>query len=1573
MQPSSAKRCSHDYKPDLSGESEDDRLILATIWPQTPEPEALTAIDLVAVHGFAGGSTSTWRHKNGTSLLSDLLPQDFPNCRIMAFGYNIEGVYYVLDEDDSFRAHGRVLTFAEQLCNDLLDGRKQRDRPIIFMCHGVGGIVVKNALIYAKMKESMYGSILDSTCHIIFLDTPHKGFDREAWSAISGEHIAQTGHDQFGSWSPVLSDLDRYFAEIGSNFSITSFFASHSTISIVGQTRVVQETSSVLGFKNETSVILDETSHSTICKFASADTPGYRRLRARLESVLSSQSSMSKALVCRGSWVMERSSKISSTMISHIHGLFKTSASKIETDEESLKLLDWISTYDHESNHRRLSKLRQPDTGVWILGNPEFVKWLDEERSSCLWCHGILGAGKTIMTTAVVEAAKRRSPITGVAVLYVYCRYDQQETLSASTLLASFIKQLLFYLEVVRTPCPSLIREQLAQGYRQCRAMLDLDQATEILLCLNSGISEVIYVIDGLDECNSNEATRVLRFVKKALDASSAQRILRVFISSTKEVDVPRLVPSTAHIALSLKTTSRDIRSYVEKIITERNAEVELTKDLLLLQDVKRKLIEGAQGMFLWVGFQVDALWEYCNNDDEIQRVLETLPEGMHETYLRCLLRIDRRKGDTKLAPSVLKWVGSATRALHIDELKEAIAFSPEDKNWEASKIPNNDSLIIRCCAGLVVFDSSDNSVRFAHHSVKQFIFSETRSDSLEIYRFSQKQAELEVGEVCVAYLSFSEFGLQLTEKARITLSQDIHSPVESLTTLALSTTLVSSFSKICFPRTTKHRNNIRMEIPKRRPVAAPDAERYKLLRYATANWAPHTRSISSQSTVWDMFRLLALQPNESWKIHPWNLNQYSHHSHLKGLFGWAVKARHIPLLRVVLGLPQEYGFRDFCNAILDDGAPALHIASSLGYVDVAELLLTACGINTLDLDMKTALHYAAGTDQLAVAGLLLVTKGVKVDLRSSLQQTPLWLAAASGNSQLVRLLIKRHVSLDSRDHKGMTPFDIAAKNGHAEVLKILLMEGQVKDALGEPPLWLAVANGHAMVVGMLLELGLVDEDKDNSLKSNLLACAMENGHGTVVAILLERYGVTPPMMSDEVPAWAARNGHMAVVKLLLTRDEIDQHFKLDESQTLLSWAVQNEHTALLNLFLEKRDHTVTAIVERECKYLDDLEELRQVELFLESEFLSIDHNFLSISTTMSIQFRSNHDALSNFQRRFLSQMEAEISKTSVSQRWGSLFVLHEDAFRIYEHYVRTMQHVQAMEELCSIEYRMALNLTSARLFKPLQHLAEYPSLLKKLLSTLTPCQVNVTADLKLGILMVESVLKRVQAAIHEERRKIAMTNLLDPVEDWNPHNLATLGDLILYGQFTVDKAEDTCEMKREYDLYLFESRLLWLEDLNKDTRQKSILGSSRSAMNIKPKVSTEFQLLYAPALLERRAECRTFHHPFSNGANNEGMPTARVTYLDNSIILDVGLSASYDSLAGDIDTKLLRPLGSSLVSNTVRLRYKDEDGDYITIDSDEDLQMALAPWHETPPKEAPDQQFVVINLHIHDRLGFAS
>ena len=177
---------------------------------------------------------------------------------------------------------------------------------------------------------------------------------------------------------------------------------------------------------------------------------------------------------------------------------------------------------------------------------------------------------------------------------------------------------------------------------------------------------------------------------------------------------------------------------------------------------------------FLWVYIQIIDLCE-AMTDQSIRQILENLPRGLDETYQRIV-----QKAATSLnyihVQRALHWVACSRRPLKVAELREAAAFETTDKCWDAEKLPHVDKLF-QSCHGLLVREQ-DSSVRFAHHTVRQYLLSpgilHSRSYLSQdvvgnILRFTASEANATVAQMCATYLSFSDFesALVTTEEQR--------------------------------------------------------------------------------------------------------------------------------------------------------------------------------------------------------------------------------------------------------------------------------------------------------------------------------------------------------------------------------------------------------------------------------------------------------------------------------------------------------------------------------------------------------------------------------------------------------------------------------------------------------------------------------------------------------------------------------------------------------------------------------------------------------------------------------------
>ncbi|KAF4631578.1 hypothetical protein G7Y89_g6554 [Cudoniella acicularis] len=188
-------------------------------------------VDVVAVHGLNGHYLNTWKTTNAAGedivWIRDFLPKQLPNARIMSYGYN-SAVQFS-------KSVVGIGTFAEQLLEDLRSWRltpEEKERPVIFICHSLGGIVVKQALVRAHERER-FSTLLSNIRGIAFFGTPHRGADLASWAAMFGNILNAAGFGtststkflkELRSRSELLSDISESFVERGKDLDIFSFY-----------------------------------------------------------------------------------------------------------------------------------------------------------------------------------------------------------------------------------------------------------------------------------------------------------------------------------------------------------------------------------------------------------------------------------------------------------------------------------------------------------------------------------------------------------------------------------------------------------------------------------------------------------------------------------------------------------------------------------------------------------------------------------------------------------------------------------------------------------------------------------------------------------------------------------------------------------------------------------------------------------------------------------------------------------------------------------------------------------------------------------------------------------------------------------------------------------------------------------------------------------------------------------------------------------------------------------------------------------------------------------------------------
>jgi len=240
----------------------------------------LILCSIIAIHGLYESALETWTDsETGVLWLQTLFPRRQLKARVQAYGYKAETLASP-GEGTADRILPHATTLIAELCADRYLANAV-DRPIIFICHGLGGILVKRALVFSSTSRARNvehrRSIYISTYGILFMGTPHNGIDKD--SLLLPRKGDGLGPSQFMisllKGSEVLQEVTDQFAPLMKQFSIYCLWEELPTHA--GKTRayIVDRESAAPSWDNVDRCGITAT-HSGMVKFRRPEDPGYR-------------------------------------------------------------------------------------------------------------------------------------------------------------------------------------------------------------------------------------------------------------------------------------------------------------------------------------------------------------------------------------------------------------------------------------------------------------------------------------------------------------------------------------------------------------------------------------------------------------------------------------------------------------------------------------------------------------------------------------------------------------------------------------------------------------------------------------------------------------------------------------------------------------------------------------------------------------------------------------------------------------------------------------------------------------------------------------------------------------------------------------------------------------------------------------------------------------------------------------------------------------------------------------------------------------------------------------------------
>ncbi|KAK9446206.1 ankyrin protein [Metarhizium brunneum] len=395
--------------------------------------------------------------------------------------------------------------------------------------------------------------------------------------------------------------------------------------------------------------------------------------------------------------------------------------------------LDFISSVNIGNQHQRRKNTRLQGTCDWLLEHQKFLYWETSSRSSIFWLNGEVGAGKSVLTSKVVDRyyvdAQRLidevdSPLVDEGFAFFYCSKgdaDIQDDLEIH-LLRSLLRQLATVPHYPTRMEQSLI--ELCDEMRKKSEVFSVQKCQEKIVQLINILPRTIFVLDALDECDKGTAKRLVKFFTRLMEESKS--LIKIYVSSRDEQHIRRTICSNHTVEITInKDNHDDIERYISTTIEEVGDEWSSNVKLA----VAEKLSKGHHGMFRWAFLQIDQLKSLTSAEAILDR-LENLPEDLVAAYDE--IYNEKQEFDRILLQRAVRWVSYARKPLSTEQLLSAVRLQAKHDDQNVYTLERSGELtkrqLAQICCHLINEDVEDDSWKFAHASVLEYFQTQHQS-----------------------------------------------------------------------------------------------------------------------------------------------------------------------------------------------------------------------------------------------------------------------------------------------------------------------------------------------------------------------------------------------------------------------------------------------------------------------------------------------------------------------------------------------------------------------------------------------------------------------------------------------------------------------------------------------------------------------------------------------------------------------------------------------------------------------------------------------------------------------------
>ncbi|KAI1092523.1 hypothetical protein F5B19DRAFT_454286 [Rostrohypoxylon terebratum] len=1075
---------------------------------QNFEPE----IDIVFVPGLGAHPEESWKSENtGFNWTTDGLVRDFPRARILLYMY-----------ESAWTGSLKVKQFMGNIAMTLLNGLKSKRgdriqrRPIVFIGHSMGGLVIAKAITIADSRRDKFPVMFEAIAAAIFFGTPFNGAAVASAAAMYAFYAEKIGAASSSKLLDLMKPGDEGLRELRHEFMRLAGKLNPKIELLCFYEEQPTDFSKMAGLPSlfGLSKMAIPKSFADFVTRDSATLPGVEEqgLAANHRGLVKFDGPKDEKW---NQFVKDPLKKI-------IHGAQLAVRNRLNSvrdiDRSMINgIMEVLDGAQVSKKRKTLAQTFAPSS--WMTKEAEYKEWLhdpnqneanDEDRvvrsTECLWIRGPEGRGKTSASLATIEEIEmiREKDTNQGSILLAYFFCDPAADYStAEDLLKSLVTQLINQQEILASYAKSFTKKKGDENQSRARVTVEnLWQTLQDMLTDDFIGSKVIFVLNNLHVLpeDSDSTIKLMKYLKDELKV--VRRVTTRWMITSREahnIGEALGVEGVRLVDLEDEKYGDQVQMALRKRAKERVATLEKEKSYnKALAYFASSLIGKRAQNTQWIDITCIQLQELpeAESDLNVRRVLEKMPQDLTTLLNTAWIQIFKaNEEDVEKIKEMLRALVLTYEDPTEIELAVLAGFASNDN--EKAELRR----FVEKCKPLLVMRRTNNTISFMNVVVKTHLL----ENANQLLGMSDEEKKWQHG--VLALRSFSHvnetFDFPVTEKP-----EEGEGSVSGGTNDEDDEGSQDEDSDSEDEEEDDEDSESEWSSDDDSVEEDPEAEilRDKALPYTVKYWLRHaskaTREIAEDLSLEESF---------------WKPDSIIRHR-------WLVE--YCRMTNVFDG----YDYRTMTG---------LHIAASVGFRDLVAALIR----NGYEDQIKT---------------------------HDSLFNTPLHLAAVFGRPKIIEELLNRGAVIDDGiEQHEETALHMAAYDGQVEVMRKLLLRGANANAIADeigPVINAAISSGNRACVELLVERGVsLTVDRDDLQPP--LAHAASLSDISMFGYLVEKY-------ADKLPAEeyskafvkAAEAGRVEVFNKLLEFQHSQEYF-----QKALDAAVEDWNWDIVLIILDKR------------------------------------------------------------------------------------------------------------------------------------------------------------------------------------------------------------------------------------------------------------------------------------------------------------------------------------------------------------------------------------------------------------------